>query len=220
MERAVEGTHRSAVPFRSALTRWREVHHRPFPWRETSDPFRILVAEVLLQRSRGNTVATVYEELFHRWPDVVVLSRARVTSIGSVIRPLGLTKRATTLKALAQEITRLGAVPDTLDGLLALPGVGRYAANATLAVAFGARAAVVDGVSARVYRRYFGLDGDGPASNDEELWALVEEVTPHEHVREWNWAVLDLAATVCLPKVPRCSECPLSADCAWSRASA
>jgi A/G-specific adenine glycosylase len=143
-----------------------------------------------------------------------------VSSITSVIRPLGLTKRAATLKALAQEVTRLDGVPDTIEGLLALPGVGRYAASATLSVAFDTRAAVVDGVTARVYRRYFGLDGDGPAPTDRELWDLVEKVTPHRHVREWNWAVLDLAATVCLPKVPRCSGCPLNGDCAWSQGSA
>jgi A/G-specific adenine glycosylase len=186
----------SLARFRSDLVAWGRVERRSFPWRETSDPFRILVAEVLLQRSRGKTVATVYDELFHRWPDEGALGRARVTSIEAVIRPLGLTKRAVTLKALAHEVADLGAV------------------------AFGTRAAVVDGVSARVYRRYFGLDGDGPATNDDALWALVEEVTPHEHVREWNWAVLDLAATVCLPKVPRCPSCPLRDGCAWSRASA
>lgn len=199
---------------------WGGIHRRSFPWRENPEPFRTLVAEILLQRSRGTTVATVYEALFSRWPDADALARARVTSIESVIRPLGLTKRAATLRALAQEVTRLGSVPGTLDGLLALPGVGRYAASATLSVAFGTRAAVVDGVTARVYRRYFGLEGDEPATNDDKLWALVEEVTPHEHIREWNWAVLDLAATICLPKVPRCSQCPLQADCTWSRASA
>ena len=134
------------------------------------------------------------------------------------IRPLGLVKRAETLKVLATEVVRLGAVPESLEGLLALPGVGRYAASATLAVAFDEHAPVVDGVSARVYRRYFGLDGDGPASTDAELWELVERVTPRTDVREWNWAVLDLAALVCLPKVPRCSECPLAPHCAWSQA--
>ena len=209
----------STRPFLLTTLRRRGTERRrSFPWRETSDPFRILVAEVLLQRSRGKTVALVYDELFRRWPDAAALSRARVATIASVIRPLGLVKRAETLKALATEVVRLGGVPDTLDGLLALPGVGRYAASATLAVAFGKHAPVVDGVTARVYRRYFGLEGDGPASIDAELWELVERVTPRTHVREWNWAVLDLAAEVCLPKVPRCSECPLATRCAWSQA--
>ena len=201
------------------LKQWGAENRRAFPWRETSDPFRILVAEVLLQRSRGKTVAAVYEELFRRWPDADALSRARTSSIASVIRPLGLVKRAETLKSLAGEVVQLGSVPDTLDGLLALPGVGRYAASATLAVGFGKRAPVVDGVTARVYRRYFGLEGDGSASADTELWQLVERATPQTHVRQWNWAVLDLAAKICLPKVPRCSECPLETHCAWSQRS-
>jgi A/G-specific adenine glycosylase len=201
------------------LSRWGAQNRRSFPWRETSDPFRILIAEVLLQRSRGVTVAKVYERLFSRWPDAEHLARARVHSIESVIRPVGLTSRAAKLRDLARSVVDLGEVPDSLEGLLALPGVGRYAAGATLAVAFNKRSAVVDGVTARVYRRYFGLAGDLPAVNDKKLWSVVTDVTPKRSVKEWNWAVLDLAATVCLPKVPRCSTCPLQADCAWARAS-
>jgi len=196
---------------------WGRANRRSFPWRETDDPFRILVAEVLLQRSRGKTVATIYHRLFERWPDAGALSRARVDSIVRVIRPLGLTSRAATLKELARNVARLGVVPPTLEGLLRLPGVGPYAAGATLAVAFGKRAPVVDGVTARVYRRYFGLDLAVPASSDPELWRVVAEVWPARKNKEWNWAVLDLASSVCLPKVPRCEECPLAARCRWSR---
>ena len=203
--------------FRRRLKAWGRANYRSFPWRETDDPFQVLVAEVLLQRSRGGTVARVYRVLFERWPDAAALSRARVQSIASVIRPLGLVRRAATLKILAAEIVRLGDVPKDLPGLIALPGVGRYAASATLAVAFGQPVPTVDGVTARVYRRFFGLQGDGPASSDKELWESVERATPTKGVRDWNWAVLDLAATVCLPKVPRCKICPLSAGCAWSR---
>ena len=172
------------------------------------------------QRSRGTTVASVHQELFRRWPTARALSRARVATIETVIRPLGLVRRATTLKQLAHEVVRLGDVPATLDGLLALPGVGPYAAGATLAVAFGRRAHVVDGVTARVYRRYFGSASDLPPSNDKELWGLVETATPKRNLREWNWAALDLASSVCLPKVPRCSVCPLESHCAWSQARA
>jgi A/G-specific adenine glycosylase len=204
--------------FRKKLKLWGAVNRRSFPWRETHDPFQVLIAEVMLQRSRGKTVARAYEELFRRWPDARSLSRARVTSIQRVIRPLGLIRRATTLKALAAEVARREEVPASLDGLLALPGVGRYAASATLSVAFGKRVPTVDGVTARVYRRYFGIEADGPASNDEALWGLVERATPRTHVREWNWAVLDLAASVCLPRSPRCPECPLVMLCVWSRA--
>jgi A/G-specific adenine glycosylase len=193
------------------------VNRRDFPWREARDPFRILVAEVLLQRSRGRTVALVYEEFFHRWPGPESLARARVASIRNVIRPLGLTRRAETLKALAGAVVERGGVPGPLDALIELPGVGPYAANATLAVAFGQRAGVVDGVTGRVYRRYFGLNEDRPPSTDRALWEVVESTTPTRGVREWNWAVLDLAASICMPARPRCTACPLAATCAFTR---
>ena len=205
-----------AARFRRSLLRWGRANRRSFPWRETDDPFRILVAEVLLQRSRGVTVAKVYDRLFSRWPDAQHLARARVDSIGSVIRPLGLTSRAAKLRDLAISVAERGDVPDSLEGLLELPSVGRYAAGATLAVAFNKHSAVVDGVTARVYRRYFGLPTEMAPVSDKELWSLVTDVTPKRSVREWNWGVLDLAATVCLPKIPRCSACPLEAECAWA----
>jgi A/G-specific adenine glycosylase len=203
--------------FRNDLTRWGKANRRSFPWRETEDPFRILVAEVLLQRSRGKTVAKVYEQLFERWPDAASLARARFDTIEKVIRPLGLNKRAGPLKEMAALVSGLGEVPSTLDELLALPGVGPYAAGATLAVAFGKPAPVVDGVTARVYRRYFGLDPTIPASSDPELWRVVAEASPARNNKEWNWAVLDLASSICLPKVPRCHDCPLAAHCGWSQ---
>jgi len=205
--------------FRRELSRWGRANRRSFPWRETDDPFRILVAEVLLQRSRGKTVAKVYERLFTRWPSPLALSRARTSTIEDVIRPLGLTRRAATLRELAGEIVRLGGVPRTLEELDALPGVGPYAAGATLVVAFGGHAPVVDAVTARVYRRYFGLEATGPASSDGDLWELVDEATPSRDRRGWNWAVLDLASSVCVPKIPRCPSCPLVNDCRWSQAN-
>jgi A/G-specific adenine glycosylase len=198
------------------LLAWGRRNRRSFPWRTERDPFRILIAEVLLQRSRGTSVAPVYERLFERWPTAAELARARVDSIRSVIRPLELIRRAETLKAIARVVTNRGSVPRLLDGLLELPGVGQYAASATAAVAFNTRIATVDGVTARVYRRYFGIESQQPASIDRDLWALVGDVTPERGVRDWNWAVLDLAATVCLPQIPRCAECPLDSRCRWA----
>jgi A/G-specific adenine glycosylase len=198
------------------LLAWGRKNRRSFPWRETDDPWRVLVAEVLLQRSRGKTVAKVYEELFRRWPDAAALSRARESSIASVIRPLGLVRRASSLRTMAREVALLEGVPSDSVGLLALPGVGRYAANATLVVAFGKRAAVVDGVTARVYRRYLGLPSDLPATADPELWEMVDQATPRGAARDWNWAVLDLAAEVCRPARPRCGGCPLVERCAYA----
>ena len=208
-----------AQALRRDLLRWGRANRRTFPWRSETDPFRILVAEVLLQRSRGTTVAKVYVQLFRRWPDAKSLAAARVASIRSVIRPLGLVRRAETLRDLAGAVLERGGVlPRTAEGLLELPGVGTYAAHATLAVVFGRHVPTVDGVTARVYRRYFGLLSQLPAVSDRELWDLVGQVTPRRGVREWNWAVLDLAATVCVPRLPRCHACPLESHCRWSAA--
>ena len=102
---------------------------------------------------------------------------------------------------------------------MTLPGVGRYAASATLVVAFGKRAPVVDGVSARVYRRYLGLPSDLPATSDPSLWEEVATATPPNASKEWNWAVLDLAAEICLPAKPRCGACPLVARCVFATAA-
>jgi A/G-specific adenine glycosylase len=205
--------------FRRDLLRWGRANRRSFPWRETNDPYQVLVAEVLLQRSRGTTVAKVFPRFVDRWPTALGLARARVPSIASEIRPLGLTRRASTLKEMANEIVELGDVPSTLDGLQALPGVGPYAAGATVAVAFGKRVPVVDGVTARVYRRYFGEWTDRSPSTDPELRGVVDRATPSKSVREWNWAVLDLAASICLPQIPRCGVCPLATHCRWSQTS-
>jgi A/G-specific adenine glycosylase len=207
-----------ATDFGRDLSAWGRRHRRSFPWRRTRDSFRVLLAEVLLQRSRGTTVAAVYAQLVDRWPTPSLLADANHDQVRELIRPLGLTNRASTLVALARRVTELGGVPETVEGLVGLPGVGPYAANATAAVAFGIRAPVVDGVTARVYRRYFGLSSERPPSADKELWDVVAQVTPDDQVREWNWAVLDLAATICLPKVPRCPACPLQSHCAWSQA--
>lgn len=198
------------------LLSWGRRNRRDFPWRGEKDAFRVLVAEVLLQRSRGTTVAGVYEELFVRWPDADELAVADESEIAEVIRPLGLTGRARTLKLMAQQVVEAGGVPRSVEAMLRLAGVGRYSASATAASAFGKEQATVDGTSARVYRRVFGVTAVRDAHVDDELWDLVAEVSPKRGaIREWNWAVLDLASQICLPKVPRCPECPILEVCAF-----
>jgi A/G-specific adenine glycosylase len=195
------------------LLRWGRSNRRRFPWREERDPFRILIAEMLLQRSRGTTVAGVYEEVFRRWPTSEALARADEGEIAEVIAPLGLTRRAVALKRMAAQVVSDG-MPRSVEDLVRLSGVGRYSASATASAAYGRREPTVDGTSARVYRRFFGLIADRDSHVDEDLWALVDQVTPGRGaIREWNWAVLDLASLICLPRLPRCPECPLVAKC-------
>jgi A/G-specific adenine glycosylase len=202
--------------FSGQLLSWGADNQRRFPWREERDPFRVLVAEVLLQRSRSRTVVPVYEELFELWPTPADLARAPVRQIEAVIRPLGLLRRAARLKLLAARIDELGSVPSSATELEALPGVGRYAAGVALATMRDRATAPVDSVSARVYRRYFGSEARVEPSEDVGLWELVARVVPAHRARDVNWAVLDIAATVCLPRNPRCATCPLEPRCRWA----
>lgn len=200
------------------LLTWGRTNRRDFPWRRTNSPFRVLLSEVLLQRSRSSTVAKVYEDLFSRWPSAAELGRARISAIQRVIRPLGLINRATTIRALARAVDSAGGTVTARTDLTQLPGVGPYAAAATTTVIFDRPTPVVDSVSARVYRRFFGLSSNLAVESDSRLQETVRTVTPKQAAREWNWAALDLAALICLPQKPRCPECPLQNGCAWSAA--
>ena len=206
-----------ATEFYRGIAAWGPSHRREFPWRQESDPWRVLVTEVMLQRSRSSTVAKVYERFFDRWPDAASLAAAGESEVAAVIKPLGLVKRAASLIELASEIVRIGGVPRGRNDLMRLPGVGKYATNATMAVAFGKRVPTVDGVSARVYQRYFGLPGGRLVSTSRQLWDLVDWVTPATGVKEWNWWVLDFAEEVCLEAAPKCKGCPLESRCLYAQ---
>jgi A/G-specific adenine glycosylase len=200
--------------FTSQLLVWYEHNARGFPWRQTDDPYRILICEVLLRRSRSTTVAKVADPFFERWPSPAELAEADVDDVIQVIRPLGLTGRAEQLVKMAEALRDRQEFPSTVDELVSLPGVGRYAAAATLGEP------TVDGTSARVYRRYFGqLDAPEHKSVDDALWGLATTVLPaaRRAARRVNWAVLDLAASTCLPTHPHCQDCPLAPGCRWAR---
>lgn len=205
--------------FLSKLLKWGQENRRDFPWRNETDPFRILIAELLLQRSRASSVAPIYEQLFQRWKTPDSLARATVDEITQIIKSLGLTERAKTIKSIAQYITEtLISFPNSIDKLTNIPGVGRYVAVATIVTAFDANIPLIDSVTARVYRRYFCISPfskNGIELSTTELDEISHRL-PNHSWKLLNWAVLDLAAKICLPKKPRCARCPLSDSCAYS----
>lgn len=212
---AIEGMKRRDRAFRRVVLRWGRLHARAFPWRSSSDPFEVLIGEVLLQRTRGEHVVAVYEGFLRRWPDPAALAKADVRTIRVVIRPLGLAKRATQLKQLGQRLVDLGGrVPSTSDELLKLPGVGPYGAHAVPIFAFGRESPLVDWVIARLLRRVFGLASGRRPNADPELWALAERLVIPGRSKDLWLGVLDFAAEVCRPR-PRCGVCPLTGDCAY-----
>ena len=207
------------------IIEWGIRNRRDFPWRRETDAFRILIAELLLQRSRANSVAVVYERLFSRWPTVESLAEASLSELKDLIRPLGLVKRATTIKNIAQEIVNQdGIVPASVEELQKLPGIGRYVASATIVGAYNGEELLLDSVTARVYRRFFGVspftyDSYDAAASGKGLWDFIERIIPKQGIRELNWAVLDLAASICIPEKPRCQECLLKQYCAYHQIS-
>ena len=206
----METAHPDAAWFAQQLLRWYREHGRDFPWRRTDDPFVVLVCEVLLRRSRSSTVAKVMDAFMERWVDAAALADTEPEEVAAVIRPLGLTSRSIQLVAMARELRDLPGFPTSVDELTELTGVGRYAATATLGLP------TVDGTSARVYRRFYGLTDHRPHKTvDDALWTFVARNSPEDRTEalHLNWAVLDLAAAACLPEKPRCKACPLARRC-------
>ena len=190
---------------------WWEDQRRDFPWRRVTDPFKLLVAEMLLQRSRSGSVSEIYMDLFDRWPTPQELAESDVSELENLIRPLGLTNRATKIKAVAVAWVERAEPPGNSKELQDLPGVGPYSANATAIGMSWDSDPCVDSVSNRVLRRYLGkLDKD---HSDQDVASIVYSQVPKDRWRELNWAILDLAAAICMPRVPRCQICPLIDRC-------
>lgn len=200
------------------MLRWSRTRARSFPWRRTRSPFRVLVGELLLQRTRGENVVAVYDALLHRWPAAQDLAVARLRSLHSVMRPLGLTKRVPIIKSCAQVLVRdfSGRVPKDPNELKRLPGVGPYTANAVQIFARDENLPLVDWVIARLLRRYFGLPDGSRPNADLRLWALATQLTDKGRARQLWIGVLDFAADVCAPR-PRCDICPLRHSCNYYR---
>jgi len=202
---------RRDLSFVTAILGWWTVHGRDFPWRRTVDPFKILVAEMLLQRSRSGTVAKIYLQLFDRWPTQQKLAEADISELENLIRPLGFKNRASRIKAVAIEWIKPTNPPNTRDELQELGGVGPYSANATAMAMSWDADPCVDSVSIRVLRRYLG--DHNAAHTDQHVASRAYSQAPKNRWCELNWAILDLAAAKCLPRIPRCQCCPLKDRC-------
>ncbi|MFM7880795.1 MAG: hypothetical protein ACKO8H_02665 [Microcystis panniformis] len=204
--------------FRRRIKTWFPENRREFPWRETEDPYRVLIAEIFLQRTRAENVVPVYREFLDRYPSLETLAAATLEEIRTAIAPLGLELRASQLQRAVRQLPD-GKIPRTEGELRALPGVGRYTANAVLAAAFHERAPVLDINVVRILERFFGLRGRGEKSRDDSLWQAAEAIAPKTNVREWNWALIDFGALVCTSGQPRCPVCPLQKKCDYYRLS-
>jgi A/G-specific adenine glycosylase len=173
------------------------------------------VGEVLLQRTRADLVAPVYENFLRRWPTPARLANAKTSQIRKVISTLGLDHRAKSIKALGARLHEARTIPSTPEELIRLPGVGPYTAHAVPIFAHGTNLPLVDWVIARVLRRYFGLAGDRRPNQDTQLWNLAREMADRGSARAMWLGTLDFAASVCRPK-PQCLSCPLRNSCVYA----
>lgn len=202
---------------RRALPLWYRRARRALPWRESQDPYAIWISEVMLQQTRVEAVLPYWRRFLERFPSVRDLACASDAEVLALWSGLGYYGRARKLHDAARAIVLRhdGRFPPELEDALALPGVGRYTAGAVLSIAYDLAHPVVDGNVARVLCRLFALEGDPTGSRlQRELWSLAEELLPARGAGEWNQALMELGATVCLPRSPRCVECPLEGLCA------
>jgi len=201
----------------SALLSWFAAHKRDLPWREEPrDPYRVWVSEVMLQQTRVETVLRYYAPFLAKFPDVRALAQAPEERLMKAWEGLGYYRRARLLQAGAREVVARhgGKVPADLDALLALPGMGPYTAGAVASLAFGVPAPAVDGNVLRVVARLTADEDDitKPATRKRiEAWVRANQ--PREAPGAFNEALMELGATVCVPRAPRCEACPLAEGC-------
>ncbi|MEZ5175116.1 MAG: A/G-specific adenine glycosylase [Acidimicrobiia bacterium] len=201
------GRSTSACTRNADLLAWYAQHGRSLPWRTTNDPYPVVVSEVMLQQTQVSRAIPRYERWLARWPTEHDLAEATNTEVLRAWSGLGYNSRAIRLRDTAAIVSRDGW-PTSPDGLRDLPGIGPYTANAVASICFGWTVPAVDTNLRRVLTRWLGTILDGP-----ELDAYANRIvaTP---AGDWNQAIMDLGATICLPSDPRCELCPVAGDCA------
>ncbi len=201
----------STDALRSALLDFYDAGRRDLPWRRSPDPYGVWVSEVMLQQTRVDTVVPYYERWMRRFPDVEAVADAALDEVLLLWEGLGYYRRARHLHRAARVVRERhgGALPGSYGALRALPGVGEYTAGAVASIAFGEVVPAVDGNARRVLSRLFDLADPRPAELRELAARLVDPRRPGD----WNQAVMELGATVCVPRTPRCGICPVAMWC-------
>jgi A/G-specific adenine glycosylase len=205
------------------LLAWYDRHRRRLPWRalpgQTPDPYAVWLSEIMLQQTTVTAVKPYYENFLARWPRVNALANAPVEEVMKAWAGLGYYSRARNLHACAKAVAtdHGGAFPNDEESLRKLPGIGPYTAAAISAIAFGKRAVVVDGNVERVVARLFRIETPLPAAK-AEIRVRADELTPDLRAGDFAQAMMDLGATICSPKNPACSLCPLNEMCAAYKA--
>ncbi len=201
-------THKSLVT--KSLLSWYRKNARPFPLRKTHNPYRILVSEVMLQQTQASRVSQKYPEFLRRFPSFTSLAQARTADVIRGWAGMGYNNRALRLQQIAKLVTNDygGRLPNNIEILQKLPGIGRYTAHALACFAYGQNTAVVDTNVHRIFTRLFPRRRR--LTND---WEFVERLLPKRKAYEWNQALMELGRTICIAANPRCIDCPIQQYC-------
>lgn len=208
--------------FRRRLLKWYDAHQRELPWRRPResnhklDPYHVLVSEAMCQQTQVATVIPYFRRFIQQWPTVQTLAAADEQDVLRMWQGLGYYSRARNLKSAARKVVSdfAGEIPRTVESLLTLPGVGRYTAGAIASIAFGARAPILDGNVARVLCRIDCVRTDTrQRETNQQLWRRAKEVLPASRCGDFNSALMELGATICTPRSPKCLICPVRGHC-------
>ena len=212
----VTGHNVDTAVLRAALIMWGQHHFRQFPWRATSDPYSILVAEVMLHRTQAVQVVPVYEAFIRRYPDALSVAAADTDEIMHLLYPLGLHWRSGLIHSMAEHLMMHygGQIPHDRDVLLSLPGVSDYVASAVRCFAWNESDPLVDTNTVRVIGRVFGLPITESSRRNRHVRSLISGLVDPLAPKEYNHALLDLADRVCTRKrEPKCTACPIAHQC-------
>lgn len=204
--------------FKKSILEWHNTNKKEFEWRDTKDPYKILISEVLLHKTDSRKVEEIYPRFIEKFPTIHRLHRAETEEIDDFIKDIGLFYRSQRLKRIAEQVVDQfnGIIPDNKEDLLSLYGVGQYISNAVLCFAFKKRVPIVDTNVIRVYRRVFNLKSSkSRPRTDRKIWDFARKMLPKENYVEYNYALLDFASDICRAKNPLCGSCPIRSICEY-----
>lgn len=202
--------------FLKKLRKWYRENKRDFPWRYESDPFKILVSEILLQKTNVLKVLPVYERFIKKYPDPQRLGNANLSEVKILIKNLGLLYRAERFISIGNNISKYYQckIPNKIEELIKINGLGKYISSAVTCFAFNKRVPIVDTNVIRLFERIFGFKSKKKRSREDNLiWKFAASLLPSKKVRDYNYALLDLSAVVCTSKNPKHDICPFKDIC-------
>ncbi|MFX1514562.1 MAG: A/G-specific adenine glycosylase [Promethearchaeota archaeon] len=214
------------IEFSPKLRDWFVNNGRDLPWRKTRNPYKILVSEIMAQQTQLKNVIPIYKRFLKRYPTITELANSNIEDLRQITDNLGYKRRGDYLHEIAKILVEKkdGKIPDTLEELLELPGIGKYTAGAILSFSYEKRVPIVDVNVERVLGRFFNLQtNSGTAEHEKTLWALADALMPDEKqgrtIWEHNQGIMELGALICVSGKPKCLLCPINEICEYYASS-